>query len=113
MLHPAPLPLALPSLINLFVAVTSYDTIYPIYLDAKAPHCAGGRRVPKSLALEWPLAESIAGACGKLGIQTVFEVSLILALHHTAASASSVTYVSSPSQRVLTPRFGCGPFRSR
>lgn len=56
--------------------LVSYDTIYPIYFDAKAPHCAGGRRVPKTLALEWPLAESIAGACGKLGVQTVFEVSI-------------------------------------
>ncbi len=56
----------------------SYDTIYPIYFDAKAPHCAGGRRVPKTLALEWPLAESIAGACGRLGVQTVFEVSIAL-----------------------------------
>jgi len=73
-LRSAPDTIASPHLSNCFPP-RSYDTLYPIYLDVKAPHCAGGRRVPKSLALQWPLAESIAGACGRLGVQTVYEVS--------------------------------------
>lgn len=49
--------------------------IYPIYVDTKQPQQAsGGRRVSKSVGLEWPLAEQMAKACRMIGYETVFEV---------------------------------------
>ncbi|KAM0747275.1 signal recognition particle, SRP19 subunit [Meredithblackwellia eburnea MCA 4105] len=50
-----------------------WTTIYPIYLDSKKPIKAGGRKVPKKLAVPWPLAEPIAFICARLGYETVFE----------------------------------------
>ncbi|GAA5990671.1 hypothetical protein JCM5350_001841 [Sporobolomyces pararoseus] len=51
-----------------------WDMIYPIYVDTKQPQQAsGGRRVSKSVGLEWPLAEQMAKACRMIGYETVFE----------------------------------------
>ncbi|GAA5852782.1 hypothetical protein JCM8547_004681 [Rhodosporidiobolus lusitaniae] len=52
---------------------TAWDTIYPLYVDAKRPQQDGGRRVNKQAALEWPLAEQISKACRMLGFEAVFE----------------------------------------
>lgn len=51
-----------------------WDTIYPIYLDAKRPFQDGARRVSQQYAVEWPIAEFMAQACGMLGVEAVFEV---------------------------------------
>lgn len=58
----------------------SWITLYPIYIDAKRPNTAGMRRVPKSKALPWPIAESMAKACATFGLQVVFEVPFVLQL---------------------------------
>ncbi|ORY87428.1 signal recognition particle, SRP19 subunit [Leucosporidium creatinivorum] len=50
-----------------------WETLYPIYIDAKRPHQDGARRVSKEYALDWPLAEMMAKACTALGIQSVLE----------------------------------------
>ncbi|GAA5975282.1 hypothetical protein JCM11641_005916 [Rhodosporidiobolus odoratus] len=52
-----------------------WDTLYPIYIDAKRPQQDGGRRVNSKVALQWPLAEQMARACRMLGFDTVFEPS--------------------------------------
>lgn len=52
----------------------SWIVVYPIYLDAKRPYRAGARRVPNSIALQWPLALGIAQACKALQISSVYEV---------------------------------------
>ncbi|KAK4048222.1 signal recognition particle subunit [Microbotryomycetes sp. JL201] len=50
-----------------------WDTIYPIYIDSKRPFGTGSRRVNNKIALEWPVAEHMAQACGMLGIEAVLE----------------------------------------
>ncbi|KAM0789345.1 hypothetical protein ACM66B_000177 [Microbotryomycetes sp. NB124-2] len=50
-----------------------WDTIYPIYIDSKQPFGTGARRVNNKLALQWPVAEHMAQACGMLGIEAVLE----------------------------------------
>ncbi|GAA5901306.1 hypothetical protein JCM6882_007741 [Rhodosporidiobolus microsporus] len=52
-----------------------WETLYPIYVDAKRPQQDGGRRVNSKTALQWPLAEQMAKACRMLGFETVFEPS--------------------------------------
>ncbi|GAA6048455.1 hypothetical protein JCM3770_003765 [Rhodotorula araucariae] len=52
-----------------------WDTLYPIYIDAKRPQQDGFRRVNAQLALQWPLAEQMAKACRMLGFDVVFEPS--------------------------------------
>lgn len=52
-----------------------WETIYPIYIDAKRPQQDGARRVNKATAVEWPIAEFMAQACNMLGVEAVFEVS--------------------------------------
>ncbi|BGP00227.1 signal recognition particle subunit SRP19 [Rhodotorula toruloides] len=54
---------------------TRWDTLYPLYIDAKRPQQDGGRRVNAKLALQWPLAEQMAKACRALGFEAVFEPS--------------------------------------
>ncbi|KPV77701.1 uncharacterized protein RHOBADRAFT_51519 [Rhodotorula graminis WP1] len=56
-------------------AWTRWDTIYPIYVDAKRPQQDGARRVNAKVALEWPFAELMAKACRMLGFEVVFEPS--------------------------------------
>ncbi|KAL8292229.1 hypothetical protein RQP46_001695 [Phenoliferia psychrophenolica] len=50
-----------------------WESIYPIYIDAKRPNKPGARRVAKQHALQWPLAEPMAHICGILGFKTVYE----------------------------------------
>ncbi|SCV70040.1 BQ2448_1434 [Microbotryum intermedium] len=52
---------------------TGWETIYPIYIDRKRRQGKGGRRVSKTIALEYPLAEIMAQACGFLGVENVYE----------------------------------------
>ncbi|KDE06095.1 hypothetical protein MVLG_03514 [Microbotryum lychnidis-dioicae p1A1 Lamole] len=52
---------------------TGWETIYPIYIDRKRRQGRGGRRVSKKIALEYPLAEIMAQACGFLGVENVYE----------------------------------------
>ncbi|GAA6044384.1 hypothetical protein JCM8097_006571 [Rhodosporidiobolus ruineniae] len=52
-----------------------WDTLYPIYVDAKRPQQDGARRVNKKVALEWPMAEQMAKAARMLGFESVFEPS--------------------------------------
>ncbi|GJN91201.1 hypothetical protein Rhopal_004219-T1 [Rhodotorula paludigena] len=56
-------------------AHSRWDTLYPIYIDAKHPQQDGARRVNRETALEWPIAEQMAKACRMLGFDTVFEPS--------------------------------------
>jgi signal recognition particle subunit SEC65 len=51
-----------------------WNTVYPIYFDAKVS-INDGRRVPRSSALWWPQAQHISQACRGLGLQSVLEVS--------------------------------------
>ncbi|KAK4057220.1 signal recognition particle subunit [Microbotryomycetes sp. JL221] len=50
-----------------------WDTIYPIYIDKRRPFQTGARRINKDYAVEWPVAEHMAQACGMLGIEAVLE----------------------------------------
>ncbi|ODN79500.1 hypothetical protein L202_03469 [Cryptococcus amylolentus CBS 6039] len=49
-----------------------WNSLYPIYFDAKASVNAG-RRVPRSSAVWWPLATHIAQACSALGLPSILE----------------------------------------
>ncbi|MBW0528465.1 hypothetical protein O181_068180 [Austropuccinia psidii MF-1] len=51
----------------------NWETIYPRYLDSKAPHKAGGRRVSLEYSLRWPLAHLIKSACSNLGFPCQLE----------------------------------------
>jgi signal recognition particle subunit SEC65 len=50
-----------------------WNTIYPVYLDAKKPY-GSGRRVSRDHALWWPLSTDIANAASKMGLSVVHEV---------------------------------------
>ncbi|WOO85828.1 Signal recognition particle SEC65 subunit [Vanrija pseudolonga] len=50
----------------------SWNSVYPLYFDAKAS-VKTGRRVPRDSALWWPLAAHIARACSSLGLSSVLE----------------------------------------
>jgi signal recognition particle subunit SEC65 len=54
--------------------LVSWNTLYPLYFDAKLS-VNQGRRVPRSKALWWPQSLHIAKACSALGLQCVHEVS--------------------------------------
>ncbi|KAK1674328.1 signal recognition particle, SRP19 subunit [Colletotrichum godetiae] len=49
-----------------------FQCLYPIYFDARRTR-AQGRRVPKSLAVENPIAREIVNACAALRLPTLFE----------------------------------------
>lgn len=49
-----------------------YQSLYPIYFDITRSR-QGGRKVPKSHAVENPLAREIVDACALLGLKVVFE----------------------------------------
>ncbi|KAK0370171.1 hypothetical protein CLIM01_12470 [Colletotrichum limetticola] len=49
-----------------------FQCLYPIYFDARRTR-AEGRRVPKSLAVENPIAREIVNACAALRLPTLFE----------------------------------------
>ncbi|KAI7965925.1 hypothetical protein MJO29_001673 [Puccinia striiformis f. sp. tritici] len=51
----------------------NWETIYPRYLDAKAPCKTGGRRVALKYSLRWPLAQLIQHACTQLGLPCQLE----------------------------------------
>ncbi|KAL7419326.1 signal recognition particle subunit [Cryptotrichosporon argae] len=53
-------------------AYKTWNTVYPLYFDAKAS-ATSGRRVPRKAALWWPQATHIAKACASLGLQSVLE----------------------------------------
>jgi len=54
-------------------AYKTWNTIYPVYLDAKKPY-GSGRRVSRDHALWWPLSTDIANAASKMGLSVVHEV---------------------------------------
>jgi signal recognition particle subunit SRP19 len=49
-----------------------YQCIYPVYFDANRSR-KEGRMVGKELAVENPMARDIAAACGRLGLEPLFE----------------------------------------
>ncbi|GKT49921.1 signal recognition particle subunit srp14 [Colletotrichum spaethianum] len=49
-----------------------FQCLYPVYFDARRTR-AEGRRVPKSLAVENPIAREIVNACASLRLPTLFE----------------------------------------
>ncbi|WWD21643.1 hypothetical protein CI109_106129 [Kwoniella shandongensis] len=49
-----------------------WNTVYPLYFDAKVS-INEGRRVPRKSALWWPQAQQIAQACRSLGLPSVLE----------------------------------------
>ncbi|WVR04754.1 hypothetical protein IAU60_001765 [Kwoniella sp. DSM 27419] len=49
-----------------------WNTVYPLYFDAKVS-IADGRRVPRKSAIWWPQATLIAQACRALGLSSVLE----------------------------------------
>jgi len=51
-----------------------WETIYPRYLDAKAPCKSGARRVALKYALRWPLAPMIHHACTQMGLPSHLEI---------------------------------------
>jgi signal recognition particle subunit SRP19 len=55
----------------------SWSCVYPVYFDASRT-VKEGRRVPLSLAVPNPMAKELAEAAASLGIQSIFEVSLVL-----------------------------------
>ncbi|KAK2629225.1 hypothetical protein QTJ16_000045 [Diplocarpon rosae] len=50
----------------------SFECIYPVYFDASRSR-KQGRMVGKELAVVSPLAREIVNACGRLGLDTLFE----------------------------------------
>ncbi|CAL3966627.1 hypothetical protein PZA11_003218 [Diplocarpon coronariae] len=50
----------------------SFECIYPVYFDASRSR-KQGRMVGKELAVVSPLAREIVNACGRLGLETLFE----------------------------------------
>lgn len=50
----------------------SFECIYPVYFDVSRSR-KEGRMVGKELAVENPLAREIVNACGRLGLETLFE----------------------------------------
>jgi hypothetical protein len=50
-----------------------WNTVYPLYFDAKVS-INDGRRVPRKDALWWPQASHISQACRVLGLPSVLEV---------------------------------------
>lgn len=50
----------------------NFQTLYPCYWDKKRT-LKEGRRVPKELAVDNPLAFSLVQACQSLGLKSVFE----------------------------------------
>lgn len=52
--------------------IIRWNTVYPIYFDAKVS-VSGGRRVSRESALWWPQATHIARACSALRIPSVLE----------------------------------------
>ena len=53
---------------------TSWNSVYPLYFDAKVS-VSGGRRVPRKSSFWWPQANQIALACRFLALPVVLEVS--------------------------------------
>lgn len=53
-------------------AYAGFQCLYPVYFDATRTR-AEGRRVPRSLAVDSPLAREIVNACRDLRLQTLFE----------------------------------------
>lgn len=53
-------------------AYAGFQCLYPVYFDATRTR-AEGRRVPRSLAVNSPLAREIVNACRDLRLQTLFE----------------------------------------
>ncbi|KNZ64552.1 uncharacterized protein VP01_1016g8 [Puccinia sorghi] len=51
-----------------------WETIYPRYLDAKAPCKTGARRVALKYSLRWPLAQLIHHACTQMGLPSHLEI---------------------------------------
>ncbi|EFP93772.1 signal recognition particle subunit [Puccinia graminis f. sp. tritici] len=51
----------------------NWETIYPRYLDSKAPCKTGGRRVALKYSLRWPLAQLIQHACTQIGLPCQLE----------------------------------------
>lgn len=51
----------------------NWETIYPIYLDAKVPYKTGGRRVSLQYSLRWPLAHHIQQVCSQIGFPAQLE----------------------------------------
>ncbi|KAK6226146.1 signal recognition particle subunit srp19 [Colletotrichum tabaci] len=49
-----------------------FQCLYPVYFDARRTR-AEGRRVPRSLAVENPIAREIVNACAALRLPTLFE----------------------------------------
>ncbi|KAI7965928.1 hypothetical protein MJO29_001676 [Puccinia striiformis f. sp. tritici] len=56
----------------------NWETIYPRYLDAKAPCKTRGRRVALKYSLRWPLAQLIQHACTQLGLPCQLENDKVL-----------------------------------
>ncbi|KAH7419548.1 signal recognition particle, SRP19 subunit [Cadophora sp. MPI-SDFR-AT-0126] len=50
----------------------SFECLYPVYFDVSRSR-REGRMVGKELAVENPLAREIVNACGRLGLETLFE----------------------------------------
>lgn len=57
--------------------MTRWNTVYPIYFDAKVS-VTNGRRVKREDSMWWPQAKQIAQACQSLGLPSVLEVSRLL-----------------------------------
>ena len=54
--------------------VFRWNTIYPLYFDAKVS-VSDGRRVKREEAVWWPQGTQISRACKALGLPSVLEVS--------------------------------------
>jgi signal recognition particle subunit SRP19 len=50
----------------------NFQCIYPVYFDSRRSR-KQGREVGKELAVENPMARDIVTACGRLGLETLFE----------------------------------------
>ena len=55
----------------------NWPCVYPIYFDASRS-IQDGRRVPKKLAVPNPMAKELAEAAASLGVQSIFEVVLLI-----------------------------------
>lgn len=83
--------------VSSLIHLSSWNTVYPLYFDAKVS-INDGRRVPRQSSIWWPQATHISQACRSLGLLNVLEVSDEALFPASYGISSSLTCVT-PSAR--------------
>jgi hypothetical protein len=83
-----------------------WNSLYPIYFDAKVS-IAKGRRVPREYALWWPQAQHLSVACRNLGLQSCLEVSRSSGASAGSSSLGERKGERGPAKRGERIELGC------